>query len=132
MSPQRGKAWKREAAVSALLSEPTIGAAAAKVGICERTLLRWLQDAAFREAYHAAQKRLVEAAIDVLRRAGVTFANTVRLVSEDASVPGAATRYAAAARGLEILLKATGNQDFERQLAEIEEAVTQLRLTSNR
>ena len=88
MSPQRGKAWKREAAVSALLSEPTIGAAAAKVGICERTLLRWLQDPAFREAYHAAQKRLVEAAINVLRHAGVTFANTVLLVSEDASGPG--------------------------------------------
>jgi len=61
----------REQAILALLSEPTIGLAAARVGIGERTRRRWLtEDAAFRARYASARRTTFEAAMS--RVAGLT------------------------------------------------------------
>jgi hypothetical protein len=46
----------REQAIVALLSEPTLGQAAARCGITERTLRRWLAEDAFQAAYEAARR----------------------------------------------------------------------------
>ena len=54
----------REQAILALLSEPTIGRAAARCGIAEKTLRRWLtDDAAFQAEYEAARHVTFQAAI---------------------------------------------------------------------
>ena len=54
----------REQAILALLSEPTIGQAAASCGIGDRTLHRWLtDDAAFQAEYEAARHATFQAAI---------------------------------------------------------------------
>ena len=54
----------REAAIVALLSEPTIVAAAARVGMGESTLRRWLaEDAAFQAEFEMARHATFEAAI---------------------------------------------------------------------
>jgi hypothetical protein len=54
---------KQEAAIAALLSEPTHIGAAARAGVSEATLYRWLQSPEFRAAYRQARRELVEAAI---------------------------------------------------------------------
>ena len=54
----------REQAILALLSEPTIVAAAARVGMGESTLRRWLaEDAAFQAEFEMARHATFEAAI---------------------------------------------------------------------
>ena len=54
----------REQPIVALLSEPTIGQAAARCHIGERTLQRWLtDDAAFQADYEAARHATFQAAI---------------------------------------------------------------------
>ena len=47
---------KQDKALIALLTEPTISAAAKKVGIGERTLHTWLRDATFTAAYREARR----------------------------------------------------------------------------
>jgi hypothetical protein len=42
-------------ALAALLAAPTLAEAAARAGVGERTLRRWLRDAAFRAELHRAQ-----------------------------------------------------------------------------
>jgi hypothetical protein len=54
---------KHETLIAALLTEPTYAAAAAKAGISEATLYRWLHLPAFRAAYRQARRELVENAV---------------------------------------------------------------------
>jgi hypothetical protein len=54
---------RQEALIAALLTEPTYAAAAAKAGVGETTLYRWLHLPGFRAAYRQARRELVEAAI---------------------------------------------------------------------
>ncbi len=62
-------ARKQQEAVSALLTEPTIGQAAAKVKVNERTLREWLKLPTFLSAYRDARRQVVEAAIGHLQQA---------------------------------------------------------------
>ena len=65
-----GKRVAREdLALAALLSEKTIALAAAKAGIGETTLLRWLADPAFKARYREARRQVVEQAVAQLQRA---------------------------------------------------------------
>jgi hypothetical protein len=59
---------KEDAALAALLSEPTIAGAAAKASISESTLLRWLQEPNFKARYRAARRSIVEGAIGRLQQ----------------------------------------------------------------
>jgi hypothetical protein len=60
---------KQEDAIAALLAAPTVTAAAELVGIGERTLRRWLRDAAFLNAYRHARRKVVESAIGRIQNA---------------------------------------------------------------
>lgn len=61
---------KQEAAVAALLSEPTVEAAAARAGVSYRSLKRWLAtDQEFLAAYRDARREVVEQAIALTQRA---------------------------------------------------------------
>src|SRR5262245_33418477 len=57
---------KQGAAIAALLSTPTYAEAAAKAGIGEATLYRWLRLPEFRAAYQEARRRLFDRALDGL------------------------------------------------------------------
>lgn len=61
---------KQDAAIAALLSEPTQGQVCARVGISKPTLLRWMRTPTFASAYETARKELVA---DSVRR--LTAAN---------------------------------------------------------
>jgi hypothetical protein len=58
----------QERAIAALLSEPTIEAAAARAKISPRTLAYWLKQPAFAAAYRQARQQLVEHAVTLLQR----------------------------------------------------------------
>jgi hypothetical protein len=56
-------------AIAALLSEPTIEAAAHGAGVGTRSLYRWLQTPAFREAYRQARREVVSHGLAQLQHA---------------------------------------------------------------
>lgn len=59
---------RREVAIAALLTQPTVTLAAKSTGINERTLRRWLTlDPDFVEAYVAARRRALDGAIALLQ-----------------------------------------------------------------
>jgi hypothetical protein len=60
---------KHEQAIAALLSTPSIPAAAKVAGIGEATLWRWLQLPDFAAAYRAARRQVVERAVSELQAA---------------------------------------------------------------
>jgi len=110
---------KQQQAIAALLTAPTIAEAAAGCGISEKTLWRWSQQSEFAAAYRKAQQRLLESAINALRQAALTFADTLRVVAADVRAPPA-SRATAARSGLEVLLKAITIQDLEQRVNELE------------
>jgi DNA-binding MurR/RpiR family transcriptional regulator len=57
-----------DAALAALLSEQTIAQAAARAGISESTLLRWLAEPTFKARYREARRQVVEHAITGLQQ----------------------------------------------------------------
>jgi hypothetical protein len=59
---------KWEAAIAALMSEPTQEAAAKKVGISHRTLKNWLRIPEFSKAFRQARREVVERAIQLLQQ----------------------------------------------------------------
>ena len=70
MKPNGGKlSRKMGQAIAALLSEATIAAAAARVGVGEVTLWRWLQRQDFQAAFRAARREAVAQAIARLQQA---------------------------------------------------------------
>lgn len=60
-----GEKFSRKAddAIGALITESTIGAAAKKAGLGEKTLRRWLQNPDFRERCHDERWHRLDAAI---------------------------------------------------------------------
>lgn len=65
---ENGITTKQQKAIAALLSERTIGAAAKKAGIAERTLYTWLNEPDFRAELRSVEKDMLES---VTRRLSV-------------------------------------------------------------
>lgn len=69
---------KQERVIAALLSEPTVTAAAEKAGVGERTLRRWLLLPDFQDAFRAARRQIVEDALSQLQGATGEAVATLR------------------------------------------------------
>lgn len=69
---------KSEQALVALLAESTLPAAAARAGVSEATIARWLRNPQFRAAYRDARRQIVEAAIGTLQGATSEAVETLR------------------------------------------------------
>ncbi len=110
---------KREKAIAALLSEPSTTAAAAKVGIGETTIYRWLNDAAFAEAYREARRAAVHQAISRLQQVSSNAVQVLVSVMEDPQTPATA-RISAAKAVLEFAIKAVEFEDIQVRLAALE------------
>jgi len=100
---------REDAALAALLSEPTIAQAAAKAGISESTLLRWLAEPSFRARYRDARRQVVEQAIVGLQQAAGDAVTVLSAIAGDAAQPAGARVSAARTildqsfRGLELV-----------------------------
>lgn len=110
---------KKEAAVAALISAPTIAAAAAAVGIHEITLWRWLRQPEFKAAYEEAKRQALEAAIKRLQAVSGQAVETLHEVMTDPTASPHA-RVAAARTVLEMALKAYELQDLASRVEALE------------
>jgi hypothetical protein len=72
----------QEQALVALLEKPTIGEAAAAVGVNEKTLRAWLKDPTFAAAYRQTRRELVETAVGRIQAATGTAVDTLLAVAK--------------------------------------------------
>ena len=114
---------KKDQAVMALITEPTMKAAADKIGITPRTLYKWLKMPEFRSAYMAAKREAVSVAITRLQQAATEAVETLRAIMNDPKKPASA-RVAAARSILEMAIKATEIEDLEIRIEELERLIT--------
>jgi hypothetical protein len=108
---------KREQAIAALLAEPTHAAAAAKAGIAEATLQRWLKRPDFLAAYRQARRRVVETALGRLQQA---TGKAVDALERNLSCGHAATEVRAALGILEHSTRATELVDLMERVETLE------------
>src|SRR5262245_62049894 len=87
---------KEESLIGALLTESTGAAAAAKAGVSEATVGRWLRLPAFREAYRAARRELVEGAVGRIQAATGQAVDTLLAVAKGGRKDGDRVRAAVA------------------------------------
>ena len=109
---------KEEAFLAALLTEPTVQAAAKAVGISEATAWRWMQRPDFKARYQQARRELVEAAIGKLQKAATQAVDTLAEIAAAGEKESARVQ---AAKGLlELCLKACEVEDLARRIEELE------------
>jgi len=114
---------KQEQAIAALLSEPTIAAAAERVGVGEVTLWRWLQREDFRVDYQRARRETVAQAIAAIQQASSEAVQALREIMVDSEAP-ASSRVSAAKTVLEFALKGAELEDIEKRVTVLEEAAS--------
>jgi hypothetical protein len=114
---------RKSKALAALMSERTLQAAADKAEVDPATVWRWLQrDEAFRDAYHAALRGIVEQAMsEVQRSCGAAAAALVDVLS-DLTAPASA-RVSASKAILESSLKFIELCDLGARIEALEEAM---------
>jgi hypothetical protein len=116
-----GLTAKQQKAIAALLSEPTIAAAAAKVGIGERTLHTWLREPAFADTYTSARHEAVNQAIGRLQHAtGIAVDALIEVLDTEYTPAPAAVRVSAAKTILEYAVRFRELDELERRIAELE------------
>jgi hypothetical protein len=108
---------KKEAAIAALLTCPTIVKAAEKVGVAERTLRDWMAQPAFARAYRRARAQVVEHAVGVLQQ---TTGEAVATLYEALGCDSPGARIKAAGVLLTQALEAVKTSEVLQRLDEIE------------
>jgi hypothetical protein len=111
---------KKEQAISALLSQPTLKAAAEVAGIGEKTLWRWLQNEDFQDAFMEVRRQLVQQVLSNIQRSMSKAVNTLLEVMDDPDSP-ASSKVQAARSIIDVGLKGLELEDFELRLARLEE-----------
>src|SRR4051812_34234055 len=112
---------KQERGVAALLTEMTNAAAAAKAGVSEATMQRWLAGSeAFRRAYRDARRRLVDDALltaqKAARSAVAALLRNLRCGKPACEIRAAEALLGYVARGVELADLAGEIADLERRL----------------
>lgn len=115
---------RAQALIAALLTEPTHAAAAAKAGVGERTLHRWLRRPEFEAAYREARRRIVDEAVGVLQRGAKASVETL-LRNLNCGMPAAEIRAAQVVldqvmKGTELLDVLARVDVLEKLLAEVQ------------
>lgn len=110
---------KKEQLIAALLTCGSITEAAARCGLAEATVHRWLQDAAFTQAYREARRQVVQQAISQVQQGTGIAVSTLIAILQDCTAPASA-RVAAARTMLETAIKAVELEDLEARLAALE------------
>ena len=123
MSAHSGKLSRnQQRAIVALLASPSIEAAAATVGIGQRSLYRWLKLDQFQQAYRAARKEIVSQAVGKIQNAMTLAVDTlVRIMSDPDGPPSC--RVAAAKCVLDLGLIVGQLEEVETRLAAIEKRI---------
>jgi hypothetical protein len=112
-----GLSKKQEKGIGALLSQPTLVAAAQNIGVNEVTLRRWLKSPDFLAEYRKARRESVEQSVAVLQKASINAVATL-VASLKANSEGVRLRAATAI--LEHAIKAVELMDLEERIATLE------------
>ena len=121
MATVDGLTPKQHKALAALLSEPTVKAAAAKVGIGERTLHTWLHEPAFDAAYTAARHDAVGRAMGRLQHAtGIAVDALIEVLDTEYTPAPAAVRVSAAKVIIEYAIRFRELDELESRIAQLE------------
>ena len=126
MKPRRSKrlSGKQTRAIVALLTQPSMTAAAADAEISEVTLWRWQNtDPMFQRALRKARRHAVSQAIGTLQRAAGEAVAVLRQIATDPEKPPSA-RVTAARTILEMAMKAVELEDLELRIQVLEAAIT--------
>lgn len=110
---------KHEQAIAALLSAPSIPAAAKVVGVGEATLWRWLQLPDFQTAYRDARRRVFEMALVQLQADASVAVRVLREVAEDTEV-SASVRVAASRTIIETAIRGVELIDLQERVSRLE------------
>lgn len=110
---------KQHKAIAALLSEPTVKAAAEKIGAGERTIHTWLSDPTFDAAYRAARRAAVRQATARLQQTCSVAVQVMLTIMADKATPPA-TRLGAADKVLSYALQAIELEDLDARLSALE------------
>ncbi|MGH7292608.1 MAG: hypothetical protein ACREJT_15425, partial [Myxococcota bacterium] len=78
---------KQQAAIIALLNEPTIEKAAARAKVGQRTLVRWMGEPVFRKVFLKARRDAFSQAIGLTQRFAPVAVNTLVKVMADDTAP---------------------------------------------
>ncbi len=124
LNPKQGKA------IAALLSEKTVGGAAQKAGVGERTLLRWLQTDDFKAAYRDARREATSQAIARLATTSSGAVDTLQSVCNDLAAPPAA-RVSAAKTLLDFAFRAVEIDDLAARVELLENSLELLAITDD-
>src|SRR3981081_317103 len=101
MSPRTVKfGHKQEEAIAALLTHRSVEDAARATGIATKTLLRWLKNREFDEAYRQGRRAAFSQPLALLQQASGAAVSTLLKIRVDPSAP-ASTRVRAAASVLD-------------------------------
>ena len=112
---------KMEEAIAALLTHPTVDAAARAIDVVPTTLMRWMKDPEFDSAYRAARRAAVGQSGARIQQ-GTGLAVSVLLnVMVDSATP-ASVRVRAADSVLNHAAKAIELEDIEARVAKLEQA----------
>lgn len=111
---------KKELAIGALLTCPSLPAAAASCGISESTLRRWLQNETFARRYRRERTRMLESTVSLLRQKSVAAVETLAEVADDKQSPSGA-RVSAARSLVELAIKGAEMQDLEARIDDLEQ-----------
>lgn len=117
---QEGKWRKREEAIGALLSSPSIEAAARKCAVTKRTLLRWLADESFRSEYQEARRRLLRAATARLSKNAFRAACALERIFSSKPRAFQGARVSAAIGTLRLAIEADVVEDLEARIRRLE------------
>lgn len=117
---------KKEEAIAALLSQRNTEEAARVTGVGTTTMSRWLKLPEFQEAYRKARREAVEQAGARLQQAtGAAGVTILKLMTDPNVAP--AVRLRAAEFVFEYAVKVFEVEEIEKRVAELEEAVKQVR-----
>jgi hypothetical protein len=111
---------KQEQFIAALLSYPTVEAAAKVVGIGDVTAWRWRKDPAFAKRYREATREAMLHAAVLLQGAAREAVDTLRAIHSKAD--SEAARVSAARTILDMAFKAADLEDVQRRLDALEQA----------
>jgi hypothetical protein len=109
---------KQDTAIGALLSQPTILAAAESVGIGEATLRRWLKNPGFLAAYRAARRDTLEHCVALLQKASI---GAVETLQQSLQATSEGVRLKAACAILDYSMKGAELLDLEARISALEE-----------
>lgn len=114
------KSRQQEAAIIALLGEPTLRLAAEKAKISEATLWRWMQEPDFNAQYRAAKKQAVSQAVSRLQQSCGEAVDTLRDIMNDTAAPHS-SRVSAAKTIIEMGFKAVEMEELEARIEQLEQ-----------